>query len=186
MGSIFSTSRPTPIVSRFPTNTLMFGLDAAGKTTILYRLKLGKVVATDFTIGPVQTITHHNFAFTIWDTWSGSIPYLWRHCFQDIIGVIFVVDSNDARRVIQVKEQLWRAHDELNNAGLRNTPLLIYANKQDLRWAMTVAEIRDALDLANVRGREWHIQGVCALDGEGLKEGLDWYATQVARAARNT
>lgn len=46
---------------------LMVGLDAAGKTTILYKLKLGEIVTTIPTIGesattvtPVQLVTSEN------------------------------------------------------------------------------------------------------------------------------
>ena len=47
---------------------LMNGLDAAGKTTILYKLKLGDVVATIPTIGfNVETIEYKNIYFTCWD-----------------------------------------------------------------------------------------------------------------------
>ena len=35
---------------------LMVGLDAAGKTTILYKLKLGEIVTTIPTIGKSKTI----------------------------------------------------------------------------------------------------------------------------------
>jgi ADP-ribosylation factor 1/2 len=35
---------------------LMVGLDAAGKTTILYKLKLGEIVTTIPTIGMISTI----------------------------------------------------------------------------------------------------------------------------------
>ena len=43
---------------------LMVGLDAAGKTTILYKLKLGEIVTTIPTIGKdhssfVFSFTHH-------------------------------------------------------------------------------------------------------------------------------
>lgn len=34
----------------------MVGLDAAGKTTILYKLKLGEIVTTIPTIGPSQIL----------------------------------------------------------------------------------------------------------------------------------
>ena len=47
---------------------LMNGLDAAGKTTILYRLKLGEVVTTIPTIGfNVETIEWKNINITAWD-----------------------------------------------------------------------------------------------------------------------
>ncbi len=44
------------------------GLDAAGKTTILYKLKLGEVVTTIPTIGfNVETVEYKNINFTCWD-----------------------------------------------------------------------------------------------------------------------
>merc|ERR1712124_203301 len=43
---------------------LMVGLDAAGKTTILYKLKLGEVVTTIPTIGfNVETVEYKNISF---------------------------------------------------------------------------------------------------------------------------
>eukprot|EP00516_Mucochytrium_quahogii_P010461 CAMPEP_0203774304 /NCGR_PEP_ID=MMETSP0099_2-20121227/5223_1 /ASSEMBLY_ACC=CAM_ASM_000209 /TAXON_ID=96639 /ORGANISM=" , Strain NY0313808BC1" /LENGTH=82 /DNA_ID=CAMNT_0050672399 /DNA_START=60 /DNA_END=308 /DNA_ORIENTATION=+ len=45
---------------------LMVGLDAAGKTTILYKLKLGEVVTTIPTIGfNVETVDYKNISFTV-------------------------------------------------------------------------------------------------------------------------
>ena len=47
---------------------LMVGLDAAGKTTILYKLKLGEVVTTIPTIGfNVETVEYKNLSFTVRD-----------------------------------------------------------------------------------------------------------------------
>lgn len=47
---------------------LMVGLDAAGKTTILYKLKLGDVVATIPTIGfNMETVQYKNVSFSVWD-----------------------------------------------------------------------------------------------------------------------
>lgn len=46
----------------------MLGLDAVGKTTILYNLKLGEVVITVPTIGfNVETVKYKNVKFTVWD-----------------------------------------------------------------------------------------------------------------------
>jgi ADP-ribosylation factor protein 1 len=46
---------------------LMVGLDAAGKTTVLYKLKLGEVVTTIPTIGfNVETVEYKNINFTVW------------------------------------------------------------------------------------------------------------------------
>ena len=49
-----------------PRRMLMVGLDAAGKTTILYKLKLGEVVTTIPTIGfNVETVEYKNIKFTV-------------------------------------------------------------------------------------------------------------------------
>jgi len=80
---------------------LMVGLDAAGKTTILYKLKLGEVVTTIPTIGfNVETVEYKNISFTVWDVGGqDKIRPLWRHYYQNTQGIIFVVDSNDRERI---------------------------------------------------------------------------------------
>lgn len=53
------------------TRLLMIGLDAAGKTTILYKLRLGEVVTTIPTVGfIVETVEYKNISFTVWDIGS--------------------------------------------------------------------------------------------------------------------
>jgi len=152
---------------------LMVGLDAAGKTTILYKLKLGEIVTTIPTIGfNVETVEYKNISFTVWDVGGqDKIRPLWRHYFQNTQGLIFVVDSNDRERIGEAREELARmlAEDEL-----RDAILLVFANKQDLPNAMTAAEITDKLNLHSLRNRNWYIQATCATNGEGLYEGLDW------------
>lgn len=60
---------------------------------------------------------------------------------------------------------------------MRNSAILVFANKQDMKGAMTPMEVCEALGLYDLRNRKWHIQGTCATKGEGLYEGLDWLAT---------
>uniref|UniRef100_G1MCY7 ARF GTPase 1 n=1 Tax=Ailuropoda melanoleuca TaxID=9646 RepID=G1MCY7_AILME len=157
---------------------LMVGLDAAGKTTILYKLKLGEIVTTIPTIGfNVETVEYKNISFTVWDVGGqDKIRPLWRHYFQNTQGLIFVVDSNDRERVNEAREELMRmlAEDEL-----RDAVLLVFANKQDLPNAMNAAEITDKLGLHSLRHRNWYIQATCATSGDGLYEGLDWLSNQL-------
>ncbi|EDO25675.1 predicted protein, partial [Nematostella vectensis] len=77
---------------------VMLGLDAAGKTTILYKLKLKETVSTIPTIGfNVETLQPtKNVTLTIWDVGGqDKIRPLWRHYFQGTEGLLFVVDSSD-------------------------------------------------------------------------------------------
>ncbi|XP_072105607.1 ADP-ribosylation factor 1-like [Mobula birostris] len=159
---------------------LMVGLDAAGKTTILYQFKLGEIVTTIPTIGfNVETVEYKHISFTVWDVGGqDKIRPLWRHYFQNTQGLIFVVDSNDRERMNEAREELMRmlAEDEL-----RDAVLLVLANKQDLPNAMNAAQITDKLGLHTLRSRQWYIQATCATSGEGLCNGLDWLASQLKK-----
>ncbi|KAL0711433.1 hypothetical protein Bca4012_018411 [Brassica carinata] len=164
---------------------LMVGLDAAGKTTILYKLKLGEIVTTIPTIGfNVETVEYKNISFTVWDVGGqDKIRPLWRHYFQNTQGLIFVVDSNDRDRVVEARDEL---HRMLNEDELRDAVLLVFANKQDLPNAMNAAEITDKLGLHSLRQRHWYIQSTCATSGEGLYEGLDWLSNNIANKVSST
>ncbi|KAL9020692.1 MAG: hypothetical protein Q9185_002140 [Variospora sp. 1 TL-2023] len=180
---------------------LMVGLDAAGKTTILYKLKLGEIVTTIPTIGRssldtpgaflgsdllgfnVETVEYKNIQFTVWDVGGqDKIRPLWRHYFQNTQGIIFVVDSNDRDRVVEAREELQRM---LNEDELRDALLLVFANKQDLPNAMNAAEITDKLGLHSLRQRAWYIQSTCATSGDGLYEGLEWLSNSLRKAGHN-
>jgi len=158
---------------------LMVGLDAAGKTTILYKLKLGEIVTTIPTIGfNVETVDYKNISFTVWDVGGqDKIRPLWRHYFQNTQGLIFVIDSNDRERIQEAQEELNRM---LGEDELRDAVLLVFANKQDLPNAMDAAEITNKLGLQQLRNRDWYIQATCATSGNGLYEGLDWLSSKVA------
>uniref|UniRef100_A0A3Q2IJI8 FKBP prolyl isomerase 11 n=1 Tax=Equus caballus TaxID=9796 RepID=A0A3Q2IJI8_HORSE len=183
MGNIFGNLLKS-LIGKKEMRILMVGLDAAGKTTILYKLKLGEIVTTIPTIGfNVETVEYKNISFTVWDVGGqDKIRPLWRHYFQNTQGLIFVVDSNDRERVNEAREELMRmlAEDEL-----RDAVLLVFANKQDLPNAMNAAEITDKLGLHSLRHRNWYIQATCATSGDGLYEGLDWLANQLKNKKRS-
>ncbi|PVZ97531.1 hypothetical protein BB558_006508 [Smittium angustum] len=167
---------------------LMVGLDAAGKTTILYKLKLGEIVTTIPNIGfSAETVQYKNINFLSWDlihdntnhllyTYSLSRLFLIFTTlsivdYQNTRGIIFVIDSNDMDLIGDARNELEHI---LNEKKLKDVPLLIFANKQDLPNAMTAAEITDKLGLHSIRQRQWYIKSSCAISGDGLNEGLQW------------
>jgi len=179
MGLVFSKFW-TRLFAKREMRIVMVGLDAAGKTTILYKLKLGEVVTTIPTIGfNVETVEYKNISFTVWDVGGqDKIRPLWRHYYQNTQGIIFVVDSNDRDRIDNAREDLNRM---LSEDELRESVLLVLANKQDLPNAMKVQEITDKLGLNKQRGRQWYIQGSSAPTGDGLYEGLDWLSATLSK-----
>ncbi|GKV43170.1 hypothetical protein SLEP1_g50497 [Rubroshorea leprosula] len=158
---------------------LMVGLDSSGKTTILYKLKLGEIITTIPTIGfNVETVEFKNKSFSIWDVGGQSmIRPLWRHYSQNIQGLIFVVDSNDRERIAEARNEL---HRILSDNELDNASVLVFANKQDVRNSMTVSEVADKLGLYSLGQRPWYIQATSAITGEGLYEGLDWLSSNIS------
>ena len=142
--------------STTPVRMLILGLDAAGKTTILYKLKLNETVNTIPTIGfNVETLTYKNLEFNCWDVGGqDKLRPLWQHYFDGSQGLIYVVDSNDANRIAEAAESL---HTVLNDEALRGVPVLVYANKMDLPNALTVPQISERLGLVSLRDRKWQV-----------------------------
>ena len=154
----------------------MLGLDGAGKTTILYQLKMGETVKTIPTIGVnVETIDYKNFNFTIWDVGGhGNIKHLWKNYYQHTDGLIFVVDSTDKKRIEEAAKELTQL---LAEEELKGCPVLVLANKQDLNSALPPGEVTEILGMGKFKERSWMVQGTSATTGQGLKEGLDWMAS---------
>jgi len=162
---------------------LMVGLDSAGKTTILYKLKLGEVVTTIPTIGfNVETVTYKNITLTMWDVGGQlKIRSLWSHYYVGTQAIIFVIDSADRDRLDgdldgdNAKAELHRLCGE---ETLSEAILLVLANKQDMDQALTPPEIEERLELAKI-SKKYRVQGTSGLNGDGLEDALDWLVSMM-------
>jgi ADP-ribosylation factor-like protein 1 len=155
-----------------------YAQDNAGKTTLLYRLKIGEVVTTIPTIGfNVESVTYKNLNFNVWDLGGQtSIRPYWRCYYANTAAVIFVVDSTDIERLQTAAEELGAM---LNEEELKDAALLVFANKQDQPGAKGAADISQALKLGELRDRNWSIMACSAVDGSGINEGMDWLVVSV-------
>eukprot|EP01031_Cornospumella_fuschlensis_P025173 gene25173-30401_t len=170
---------------------LMVGLDASGKTTVLYKLKLGEIVTTIPTIGfNVETVLYKGVNFTMWDVGGcDKIRPLWRHYYQNTQGIIYVVDTNDMLRFPD------EGHDAYSTAlglfkstiiedELRDAVILVFLNKIDLPdGRKNIAHMTEQFKRFGAR-HVMHIQPCCASTGEGLYEGLDWLAKTLKNPER--
>eukprot|EP01004_Peranema_trichophorum_P008911 NODE_7659_length_754_cov_28.954041_g7045_i0.p1 GENE.NODE_7659_length_754_cov_28.954041_g7045_i0~~NODE_7659_length_754_cov_28.954041_g7045_i0.p1 ORF type:complete len:180 (-),score=20.11 NODE_7659_length_754_cov_28.954041_g7045_i0:151-690(-) len=172
MGNLFSTLFGKLFGGK-EVRILILGLDNAGKTTILYKLQLGDVVTTIPTIGfNVETIKYNNIKFQVWDLGGQtSIRPYWRCYYNNTDAIIYVVDSSDKERVGIAKQELSAMLEE---DELKDTVLLVFANKQDIEGCLSVADVSEHLGLSNIKNRQWSIQKTSAVTGEGLYDGLDW------------
>ena len=109
--------------------SIMIGLDGAGKTTILYKIKLNDTVITIPTIGfNVETIKYNNLNLNVWDIGGqDKIRPLWRHYYDNTDAIIYVVDSADKERLNESAAEVQKL---LKHDSLKNIPLIVYANKR--------------------------------------------------------
>lgn len=172
---------------------LLLGPDAAGKTTLLYRLALPEQppVTTIPTIGfNVETITLQGGSTALsadsktkpetrtlaaWDVGGcDMIRPLWRHYFANTDIVLFIIDAADINpaRLEEEKAQLAM----LNDPQLQGIPVLIVANKMDLKGARSLGHLMNEFykEPPLARGRDWNVVGVSALTGQGLEELSSW------------
>ena len=61
--------------------------------------------------------------------------------------MVFVVDSSDEERLNECVEEL---NALMTEEALAKVPLLVYANKQDLQFAVEAEEILNALKLSEI------------------------------------
>ncbi len=172
-------------------SVIMMGLDNAGKSTALYKMRTGNYCETVPTIGfncekiKGKINKSKDVVFTIWDVGGQErVRPLWRTYAKGADGIMFVVDSSADR------ESLEEAKLELaqlcKNSDTNTLPIVILANKQDLPNALSINHLYDyltdelmlkndfkKLTSPNKTSRPIKIIGVCAITGDGLFESLD-------------
>jgi ADP-ribosylation factor-like protein 4 len=156
---------------------VMIGLDGAGKTTALYRMKLDQYLNTVPTIGfncerVAGTVGRSaGLTYLVWDV-SGQdkIRPLWRSYTRSTDGIIFVLDSADYRTLDEARLELYRAVHYQDNMDI---PLLVLANKQDLPKTLGEEEVIKALGLRSLNNVLWSVQLACSITGEGLDTGIE-------------
>ena len=183
MGFIFSKILDFFSRSRSNFKIIILGIQNAGKTTILYRLSLGQLVQTTPTIGSnVEEISYNNVKLQAWDLGGQeSTRSVWDVYFVNTDAIIYVIDTHETNYE-ESKNQFYKL---LENEALKNTVILIYANKQDLQGAKGVNEIMQIYEFDKIKDHIWHIQPCSAQTGEGLVTGMKWLSDQLVFKSNN-
>ncbi|KAM6180399.1 ADP-ribosylation factor-like protein 11 [Erethizon dorsatum] len=166
MGSVSSRGHRTKV------QVVMMGLDSAGKTMLLYRLKGYQLVKTVPTIGfnvePLEALGH--IPLILWDI--GGQPQLrasWKDYLEGTDILVYVLDSTDEARLPEAMAELTKI---LNDPNMVGVPFLVLANKQEAPDALPLLEIRNRLGLEKIQDHCWELLACSALTGEGLPEAL--------------
>lgn len=159
-------------------HVVIIGLDAAGKTSLLYRLKLKEFVKTIPTKGfntekiRVAVGASRSISFQVWDVGGQEkLRPLWKSYTRRTDGMVFVVDSTELERMEEARVELHKITRTSENQGV---PVLILANKQDLDSAVSAGEVEKLLCVHELSTHTLHhVQGCSAVDGHGLQPGLE-------------
>jgi len=169
---------------------LFLGLDNAGKTTLLNRLKTGSLKTPMPTVHPsMEELIIGKITFQTFDL-GGHLQArkVWREYFPQVDAIIFLIDSADTERFTESKAEL---DGLLKNEDLSTVPVLILGNKIDLGSAVSEFQIREYFGLtATTSGKEQSsLKGqeirplelfMCSIVfGQGYKEGFAWLSQYI-------
>mmetsp|Transcript_11066 Transcript_11066/g.22045 ORF Transcript_11066/g.22045 Transcript_11066/m.22045 type:complete len:184 (+) Transcript_11066:179-730(+) len=165
---------------------LLVGLDGSGGTTVLYRMRHGKVLQTVPTLSMnKETLNVDGVAMDIYDVGgSEKVRALWRQYSKLANGVIFVVDATDTQRHDLAAEELRKlffGDGKKKSLIVPDLPLLILSNKQDVEGAIDSDALRAKFELELLPVRAFQIVPTSAKTGQGLDEAFKWMALQLRR-----
>ena len=180
MGGVFG--RLMEIYDSFtqPTSVCIVGLDNSGKTHVLYALSMGEPLQNSIpTLGfNVEKVKCKNTTLNCFDLGGQTaLRELWSYYYDQVGGIIFVVDSVDKERFDEARIELQRI---LTDKRLEDVPVLVLANKQDVKgYAASVDDVRNALGINSHMMKDIHIIGCSALLNERVYLGLEWLANHI-------
>ena len=150
---------------------LFLGLDNAGKTTLLRRMKDNVIGIYEPTFHPnYDNLVVGNVQFHTFDLGGPeSSRQLWRNYWENIDGIVFLVDAVDSKRFNEAKKEL---HNILKEDKLEDTPILILGNKIDRLQATSKETLRTQLNFPLKKNVELFMCSV--VKNIGYKEGFEW------------
>ena len=164
-----------------PLKILLLGLDQAGKSSFVNYLQLGKLVDTIPTMGlNVEKVNIDGIEIDILDlAGQETFRFLWEKILDlgaDII--IFVVDSSNQNRLVENEAEFRKLI--LNNPKIKETPICVLANKQDLPDALSPGEVALQMNLLDytISGdwahRSINIFPTSMKTGQGIEEVISY------------
>ncbi|KAF2749388.1 ADP-ribosylation factor [Sporormia fimetaria CBS 119925] len=150
---------------------LMLGLDNAGKTTIVKKIMNEDVHSVSPTLGfIIKTIEYEGYDCRDVGGQKTLRTY-WKNYFEKTDTLVWVVDATDRERIDDCRRELAGL---LVEERLSGASLLVFKNKSDVAGAMSEDEVREGLQLDNIRTHKWTIMECSAMTGLNLREGLRW------------
>ena len=163
---------------------LFIGLDGAGKTSIITKLKglesgeRSEIFPTAFL--NCARISFNNKKFNCIEV-SGLKRYrkVWKNFYNEVDGIIFVIDGTDVGRMHLIKSLI----TDLDNNLEKNIPVVFMVNKQDIvDKSLNVEQVKNIIEIDRMATDfNWHIVKSVSYTGEGINEAFDYIQTEIIR-----
>lgn len=157
---------------------LLLGLDNAGKSTLLNKLKTGKVGRFVPTQRPVvENVDVGNVRIRCFDLGGHAAGRdVWRDYAPQADVIIFMVDSADRARLEEAAESLWNVVEGEGEQKSKKSVLVVMGNKIDRPDPITSDELRSALRLeeASKFFKATAVFQVSLYTGAGYQESFKW------------
>lgn len=161
---------------------LLLGLDNAGKTTLLHRLRTGGSIRNyPPTDRPALTekFVYQGITLKAWDLGGHeAVRHLWGDYVCECKALLFLVDAADHERLEEAGYEL----DALIAEGtLDEIPIAILLNKCDLQEASSSSQVCEAIqhdELIRMHGENrLKVFRISVLRGEGFNEAFKWISS---------
>ncbi|KAI1101769.1 ADP-ribosylation factor family protein [Jackrogersella minutella] len=154
---------------------LVLGLDNAGKSTLLYRLKRNfeGTLRTGRSTNPTsQKLKIGNVHFTAFDiSTHQEAERPWEYYFLEVDAIVFIVDAKDPERFAEAREELRLL---LLTEELWGVAVLILGNKTDHPNGISCTELKIELGLEWIRHRPIGLFMCSVVEGKGYGQGFQW------------
>jgi ADP-ribosylation factor-like protein 8 len=150
---------------------VIIGLENSGKSTLLSALTNGQPTDTVPTIGlNVKVIQKGRVQMKCWDI-GGQVQYRseWSQYCKGCDVVLFVVDAAAPQKLSTARKEL---HKLLGSIGSK--PLLVLANKIDIKPHVGESELIEELQLNYVSETPWLVLPISALHVTNLDQVVEW------------
>jgi len=169
-----------------PYSIVVFGALDGGKETLMHLMTNNEAKFVLPTDGNNQRIFRwKNFKIIIWDMFYTNQAYF-RYTYPSYLpespaAAILVIDASDPECFSITRKTF---HELCACEQLRETPVLVFANKCDLHGCMTVEKIYEGLDLVSLgkQGRRSAVFRCSATTGFGVEDGMKWLYGQMPQA----
>lgn len=168
---------------------IFIGLDNAGKTTLLRKLKDGRTTQNP----PTQHA--HSESIQIGSTkvratdigGHKAVRKIWKNYYQSIDGICYLIDSSKPEFFQESKNEFQKLVESIQD---KTVPIAILGNKIDMESAVSMEKLEQLFEIENIKTNQGQSNVqlfMCSVTkGVGYSDALTWLTKQIKERRKTT